>query len=651
MMKLPQFILGIFFFALISDTIQSQVTIGSNLEPVSGALLDLKENDTNGNSLINSTRGLILPRVKLTHIDNLYPMFENTSIAGTPNSEYNTQAKKLNQDDLHTGLIVFNMNECFPFGEGVYAWEKEKWTPINVSPSLPSAESVLASLPNVLHIPSGLDKRPLTSAVLSFNYNLSSNVKAIWSGPLSGINGGLSQLQISPDNPKEWNTDPAVLSVLAAAFTNANIQSNPWMTKESSIKISLPANICGGAYSKNITLNQTNYFMDLKDSGNRYPVSLVTIREPKVGKLMVNSNVPWQAQIVATDGALNQILTSYTQTVNGSTLSNNNKISLPFDFTGASESIGGLGKYATIRFSDTENRALDVDVTIVQCQGSQDLNQITRVVTPEETSSSGNPWGKDVVRHQGKPNVYNEFISADFGDAGRWMITNLAASSYDSGAIGLIGPSLAESNVSSFWSYPNVNGGDPTNPAYYNMHPEQGFLYNFPAATARLKNNSYEDERGISIAPIQGICPNGWHLPSDREWTILENEILKNTTKYAFVNKNIGGSIGFDIPEGYRGDHGAAMVNTCEAFSSGTQGLSRRLDEGGFNIIFSGYLLDGEIAEHKEAGVYWTSSTAAEKVTGSLLAYDRVFYYDSSQIANFEYTRAAYLSVRCIKNK
>lgn len=92
-------------------TSKSQVTIGNDLDPRPGSILDLKEYDTKGE---NSTKGLMLPRVSLTHLEHLYPML---------NDGYDKDTEDLN----HTGLIVYNINTCFLQGSGPYAWDGSRW--------------------------------------------------------------------------------------------------------------------------------------------------------------------------------------------------------------------------------------------------------------------------------------------------------------------------------------------------------------------------------------------------------------------------------------------------------------------------------------------------------------------------------------------
>ena len=45
---------------------------------------------------------------------------------------------------------------------------------------------------------------------------------------------------------------------------------------------------------------------------------------------------------------------------------------------------------------------------------------------------------------------------------------------------------------------------------------EKGYLYNWNAAIG---------DSDVSSDDVQGICPDGWHLPSNAEWTSLKDEL------------------------------------------------------------------------------------------------------------------------------
>lgn len=113
----------------VSPAIHAQVTIGTGEEPISGALLQLKDKNNVPDSTHNAYKGLALPRVTLSEKKELYPMFlaDPDNPASGPNSDY--AANKLILDKTHTGLIVYNLVEdddkelCL----GLNQWDGEKW--------------------------------------------------------------------------------------------------------------------------------------------------------------------------------------------------------------------------------------------------------------------------------------------------------------------------------------------------------------------------------------------------------------------------------------------------------------------------------------------------------------------------------------------
>lgn len=60
---------------------------------------------------------------------------------------------------------------------------------------------------------------------------------------------------------------------------------------------------------------------------------------------------------------------------------------------------------------------------------------------------------------------------------------------------------------------------------------------------------------------VQGVCPSGWHLPSDGEWTILSNELGGDVVGGGKLKTSAwggGNSSGFSsLPSGYRFNGGS----------------------------------------------------------------------------------------------
>ncbi|MFV0312423.1 MAG: hypothetical protein ACK5KN_12365 [Dysgonomonas sp.] len=99
---------------LTTSQLHGQVTIGAGLEPVKGALLDLKEKDSNGD--VTATKGLNLPRVNLTVL---------TKLTGGPSgSPVITDVTDAEPDkSTHIGLTIYNVGYC----PGVYVWTGTEW--------------------------------------------------------------------------------------------------------------------------------------------------------------------------------------------------------------------------------------------------------------------------------------------------------------------------------------------------------------------------------------------------------------------------------------------------------------------------------------------------------------------------------------------
>jgi len=103
------------FISLInfSSALNAQVTIGSEIEPNKGSLLDLKEKNPANPAMDNSTtdKGLGLPRVKLTTLTAI------SDISGATGKETE-----------HTGLMVYNVNTATgTIVPGLYVWSGKQW--------------------------------------------------------------------------------------------------------------------------------------------------------------------------------------------------------------------------------------------------------------------------------------------------------------------------------------------------------------------------------------------------------------------------------------------------------------------------------------------------------------------------------------------
>ena len=151
----------------------------------------------------------------------------------------------------------------------------------------------------------------------------------------------------------------------------------------------------------------------------------------------------------------------------------------------------------------------------------------------------------------------NEYNWVQIGDQ-VWMAENLAYLP----SVNMV----ADGSEDAAGSYYYVYGYDGTNVAdakATDNYATYGVLYNWTAAM------NGEASSTTNPSGIQGVCPAGWHLPSDAEWTVLTDYLggelvaggkLKETgtTHWASPNTGATNETGFTaLPGGYRDLDGA----------------------------------------------------------------------------------------------
>jgi len=97
-----------------------------------------------------------------------------------------------------------------------------------------------------------------------------------------------------------------------------------------------------------------------------------------------------------------------------------------------------------------------------------------------------------------------------------WMRENLRTTHY---ANGDVVPAGTESSSTTPYYYNYSNSGLAM------TETQRGYLYNWPAVMHG------ESSSNTNPSHVQGICPTGWHVPSDAEWTELENYLA---TQYQY---------------------------------------------------------------------------------------------------------------------
>ena len=216
----------------------------------------------------------------------------------------------------------------------------------------------------------------------------------------------------------------------------------------------------------------------------------------------------------------------------------------------------------------------------------------------------------------------NKYNTIQFGDQ-RWMVNNLKTTHYADGTE----IPLVEST--SDWE---DLGYDEKAYCFYNNSTNNeariyGALYTWPAAmngTQGSDNNSSE---------VQGVCPDGWHLPSDSEWKELEIFLGMAPDTVDTI-----GLRGINI--------GSKLASSSEGWSDGSLESNPVFGSSGFNAKpGGGRRYDGTFGHKGDNANFWTATEYS-----NIRAWGRHIYSSYSTVHRYMNAKSDGFSVRCVKD-
>jgi uncharacterized protein (TIGR02145 family) len=137
----------------------------------------------------------------------------------------------------------------------------------------------------------------------------------------------------------------------------------------------------------------------------------------------------------------------------------------------------------------------------------------------------------------------------------------------------------------------------------------------------------------VTTEGAQGICPTDWHLPSDAEWIVLEEEVESTTG----VTWNITGWRGTDAGGNLK-ESGTTHWNSPNAGATNSSGFTGL--PGGWRAT------NGSFGNLPTNAFFWSSRSSEN---GSN-AYSRFLVYTLAQVYRTSFSQAYGFSVRCIKD-
>ena len=213
-------------------------------------------------------------------------------------------------------------------------------------------------------------------------------------------------------------------------------------------------------------------------------------------------------------------------------------------------------------------------------------------------------------------NVYN---TVQIGEQ-CWMRENLRTTKYANGTTILLG--AERSYDVAYRYYPDNDSANVT---------DYGYLYNWAA----VMNGSASSEANPS--GVQGICPDGWHVPSDAEWTELENYVSSQSQYVCgddtnYIAKALASETGWNSST-----YNCAVGNNPSA--NNATGFSAR-PAGGY---YGGDT--GDTGSFGDIAYFWSATQS-----NSNNAYSRALSYNFAYVNGFNSYKSYGYSVRCVRN-
>jgi uncharacterized protein (TIGR02145 family) len=177
--------------------------------------------------------------------------------------------------------------------------------------------------------------------------------------------------------------------------------------------------------------------------------------------------------------------------------------------------------------------------------------------TSSNNTNSGNDTSELFQQGSGVSDVDGNFYTSIIINSQEWMQQNLAVSRFRNG------DSISNDLDDSSWF--NTSTGAYT-------------IYNSLTANNELYGKLYN---WYAVNDGRGLCPTGWHIPSDAEWSVLESSLGGLTAA--------GGK-----------------MKTVEGWNSPNLGAT---NESGFTALPGGFRsLYGFFANFESTGFWWTST-------------------------------------------
>lgn len=198
-----------------------------------------------------------------------------------------------------------------------------------------------------------------------------------------------------------------------------------------------------------------------------------------------------------------------------------------------------------------------------------------------------------------------------------WMAENLRTTHYADGTEIPLGDSTVFG--AAYRYLPNGNEGNVST---------CGYLYNYAAAVGTDAN--------IANVLVQGVCPEGWHVPNDAEWTQLTNYVSSQSD---FVMGNDAQNIAKALASttGWKSSNNDYAVGNNPSLNNAT----------GFSTLPAGSFYNNVYTYFNYTANFWSSTQV-----NATSAWIRSLYYGNPKVLRYGYSgnKSGAYSVRCLQD-
>ena len=198
-----------------------------------------------------------------------------------------------------------------------------------------------------------------------------------------------------------------------------------------------------------------------------------------------------------------------------------------------------------------------------------------------------------------------------------WMKDNLRVAHYSDGTS--IAQGMTTSNTMPYRYRPDNNSMNVAT---------HGYLYNWKAV---MRNSSSSN---TNPSGVQGICPTGWHVPSDAEWTQLTNYV-SSQSQYACEGDSTQIAKSLAYTSGWLSNIFSCSVGENQSTNNAT----------GFSARPSGYYI-GSYSGFGSVAFFWSSTDYIEDGEAWYLS----LLYGMPTVGRDGNNKATAFSVRCLRN-